>query len=83
MSTLVWVLKSWKNLKKLHVTERCVKDNVQIYVGSSLLDWICEEQNSFNDWVKLGSNQFGVYFEGLVLYEKTVKIKFFSFIFFQ
>ena len=58
------------------MTERCVKDNVQIYVGSSLLDWICEEQNSFNDWVKLGSNQFGVYFEGLVLYKKTVKIKF-------
>jgi len=55
---------------QLHVTERCVKDNVQIYVGSSLLDWICEEKNSFNDWVKLGSNQFGVYFEGLVLYKK-------------
>lgn len=54
-------------IPKLEIKEtyRCIEDNVQIYSGSDLLDWICETQNKYSDeWVKIDSNQFGVYFEG-------------------
>ena len=46
-------------------TYRCVYDNVQLYVGSDLLSWLCTEEADWMKWRKLHSSQFGIYFEGL------------------
>ena len=46
-------------------TYRCVYDNVQLYVGSEMLSWLCTEEADWMKWRKLHSSQFGIYFEGL------------------
>merc|ERR1711920_1219090 len=46
-------------------TYRCVYDNVQLYVGSDMLSWLCTEEADWMKWRKLHSSQFGIYFEGL------------------
>jgi len=50
---------------QLKETYRCIYDNVQLYVGSELLTWLCSEQKKWTKWRKLNSKQFGIYFEGL------------------
>jgi len=50
---------------QLKETYRCINDNVQLYVGSELLTWLCTEKKNWMKWRKLNSKQFGIYFEGL------------------
>merc|ERR1712131_496614 len=50
---------------QMRETYRCVYDNVQLYVGSDMLSWLCTEEAEWMKWRKLHSSQFGIYFEGL------------------
>ncbi|CAG5110488.1 Oidioi.mRNA.OKI2018_I69.chr2.g4887.t1.cds [Oikopleura dioica] len=48
---------------QLEVTEDCLYDNIQVYTGHDMLSVFCGE-NPYQEWTKIDSRQFGVFFDG-------------------